>query len=227
MKTPNDVRFERFAGFASFARTILIVSLAGLALILSAMVFSPSGTDVSAQVGVDEGPWFLDKTAEGGDLMGDGVVPGGPGFIMVSVFDFRPYYQEMNNAWVYLGPQVHNPHPSSYSYLVTGITLPHGATITKLTLYYLDNSTAYNLELYLTQNNGTGGSFTMASLETEGTAVAYRTLSTTAIDDPTVDNQNYSYSLYINLPPDPGAILRVTNVRVDYEYSSFTPLIAK
>lgn len=227
MKTTNDVRFARFAGFASFAKTILIVSLAGLVLTLSLMVFSPSGTDVSAQVGVDEGPWFLENTAKGGVLMGDGVVPGGPGFIMVSVFDFKPYYSDWNNTWEYLGPQVHNPHVSSFSYLVAGLTLPHGATITQLTLYYLDNSALHNLELYLTQNNGSGSSFTMSSLVTESTAVAYRTLSTTAIDNSTVDNQNNSYSLYLNLPPDPDDELLVTNVRVDYEYTSYTPLIAK
>jgi hypothetical protein len=182
MKTTNIVRFERFAGFASFAKTILIVSLAGLVLILFVMVFSPSGTDVSAQVGVDDGLWFEDKTIEEGVIMGDGVVPGGPGFIMVSAFDFKPYYQDTNNAWVYLGPQVHNPHESSFSYLVAGLTLPHGARITQLTLYYPDNSAAFNLELYLTQSDGSGGSFTMSSLHTDGTAVAYRTLSTTAID---------------------------------------------
>ena len=67
----------------------------------------------------------------------------------------------------------------------------------------------------------------MSGLQTEGTAVAYRTLSTTEINDPIVDNQNISYALYLTLPPDPGDVLIVTNVRVDYEYTSFTPLIAK
>jgi hypothetical protein len=227
MKTTNDVRFAHFAGFASFAKTILIVSLAGLVLTLSLMVFSPSGTDVSAQVGVDEGPWLENKTIEEGVIMGDGVVPGGPGFIMVSVFDFKPYYQNMFNTWEYLGPQVHNPGDSADTYLVAGLTLPHDATITKLTLYYLDNSGARNLGLSLTKNTGTGSSYIMATLVTDGTAVAYRTLSTTGIIDSTVDNQNNSYSLYLTLPPDPGSVLIVSNVRVDYEYTSYTPLIAK
>jgi len=159
--------------------------------------------------------------------MGDGVVPGGPGFIMESVFDFRPYYQNAHNKLEFLGPQVHNPDSSSFSYLVTGITLPHDATITKLTLYYLDDSPVYDLELLLVKNTGIGSSYIMADLLTDGTAVAYRTLSTTDIGSPKVDNQNNSYSLYIYLPPDPGGVLLVTNVRVDYKYTSYTPLIAK
>ncbi len=227
MKTTHKAISTKFANFANIAKTILIVSLVGLALIFSVMIFITEGTEVNAQLGVEDNPWFLDKTTEGANVMGDGVVPGGPGFIMVSAFDFKPYYQEMNNTWEYLGPQVHNPHESSFSYLVAGLTLPHGARITQLTLYYLDSSVTRNLERYLTENDGSGGSFTMSSLLTDGTAVAYRTLSTTAIDNPTVDNQNNSYSLYLTLPPDPDSVVRAVNVRVDYVYTSYTPLIAK
>lgn len=122
----NDNVSNRFPGFP---KSILIVFIVCLTILISTNPF------VLAQVGIPE---RASETALESEIMLD-PVPGGPGFIMVSVFDFQPYGPSYPQA--YTGTGLYNPSVDSLGDSVTGVTLPNGATITKVTMYFKDNST--------------------------------------------------------------------------------------
>lgn len=151
-------------------------------------------------------------------------VPGGPGFIMVNILDFKPYNSMSQIA--YSGTSFYNPSTTTDGNYVVGLTLPHGATITKLTLYYYDN-TVKDAVLYLGwASEGTGAY--IANVVTEGVQTAYRSSSNSAaIIDGNIDNQSRSYFLELVLPYGVGSQLRISNVRIDYQYTAYTPVIMR
>lgn len=151
-------------------------------------------------------------------------VPGGPGFIMINPYQFRP---SMNNIpWNFLSWHLYNQSSNEYSYMVAPLNLPHGATITSLTLYFLDNSQK-NMSLDLYGASGKNIFRSMASIQTNDQDGTYRNKSETAIKNATVDNQSYSYYLEVIFEPGGSTNLRLTNVRIDYAYNSSLPLINK
>lgn len=208
--------------FAHFVQTILIVLLLAILIIVS------TDSHVQGQIGGDDSLLSQDVTStQGGTIEGTGIVPGGPGFIMVSPFDFKP--AQPSDLWSYGGGGngLYNPNTTDPSDFVTGLTLPHNATLSKLTLYYKDSHPSKNFYIILYKGDGVSALVPMATLETSGEALAYRYMSTTEITDPVVDNQNYSYFLYVWFNADAGEANMLTNVRIDYAYTSDLPLVMK
>jgi len=197
------------------AQTILIV------LMVCVTVFISTYTYVNAQVGGDTS-LFENASTEGEAVTSD-PVEGGPGFIMVSPVDFKPY--TTTSAWTYTAGYVYNPS-SVDSTLAAGLTLPHGATITKLTLYFKDNSIS-EMTLYLYQIGQAALSYEMAMIRTFENYNFYRHISTTNLNFEIVDNQSYSYLLFIDIPGSAGINLMLTGVRIDYEYTSYSPMIVR
>lgn len=144
---------------------------------------------------------------------------------MIHPYQFREQY--IDSSWQFSSGFLHNPHQTEYSYMGAPLNLPHGATITKLTLYYYDNSTK-NLSIML-KAQADNFQATMASIYTSGQSSSYQNISDTTIyfDFATVDNQSYSYFLDLAFEPGGSTNLMLTNVRIDYEYSSNLPLINK
>jgi len=207
--------------FAHFVQTILIVLLLAILIIVS------TDSHVQGQIGGDDSfPSQDESSTEGAVIEGDGIVPGGPGFIMISPFDFKP--AQPSYVWSYGGGGngLYNPSAST-AIFVTGLTLPHNATLTKLTLYYKDSHVSKDFAIILYKGDGVSVLVPMATLETSGEAIAYRYMSTTEIIDSVVDNQNYSYFLYVWFPPDAVETIMLTNVRIDYAYTSDLPLVMK
>ena len=205
-------------------QTILIV------LLLSVLIFVSTGTHVQGQIGGDDLIFSQDQTGTEGVIEGTGVVPGGPGFIMISPFDFKPLYYHEDDAWSYEFSGhwgVFNPSETDQSWLVAGVTLPHNATITKLTIYYKDSDTTKDFFIGLNRSYIVGDVFSVATLQTSGEATAFRTLSTTEITDRVVDNQNNSYFLSVWFPAGASDSIMLTNVRIDYGYTVYTPTIMK
>lgn len=204
-------------GVDPFIRLFLIV------LVLAVLVFVSTDSLVRGQTGGDE-PILVDLESEGeGAIEGTGIVPGGPGFIMVSPFDFQPVLP--GYTWSYIGGGLYIPSPGSMGAFVTGVTLPHKATLKKLTLYYLDNKIVGDISVELTRGDGSGIVLAMESFTSAGAAVAYRYKSSTEFLDPVVDNQNYSYYLRVGFPDNGGADIVFTNVRIDYEYTTSLPVV--
>jgi len=196
-----------------------------LALVLCLLIFASTNSWVSAQVGGDEGQELQTEQTTGGELMGTGLVPGGPGFIMVSAFDFRPHFP--NTPWSVHGSGIINIDPIDESNMIAGLTLPHGATLTKMTLYYRDYTDPKNLTLFLFRGDGLSEGALLASIQTSGTAFAFRYLSTTTFTDPKIDNQMYSYYLLAHFPAATSSDLVLAQVRLDYDYPSYLPTIMK
>lgn len=204
--------------FARYAETILIV------LVLSILIFVSGHSQVQSQIGGDD-PLLPQKDAgTQAVITGDGVVPGGPGFVMISPLSFKPY--ALDDEWAYTMGYLYNPGTSQVSTLTAGLTLPHGATLTKVTLYYKD-AVAGSVELRLFQGTSAEGASVLADIHTSESLPTYRYLSTTEIMNPIVDNQNYSYFIAVYLPNNAGTNALLTNARIDYEYPGYLPCIQK
>lgn len=216
MNSKINLSFAGVLNFPRFAQRILIV------LVLLVVTCAAANVNVEAQT-VSE--TAAQQNAPGSETMLD-PVPGGPGFIMVSVFAFKPYYNQPNSQ-AYSVTVLYNPSTTETTDSVAAITLPHGATITKLTLYFEDKS-EYDATLYLARAGGQGSSETLTSFATTGSQSGFRSLSNPGtISYPIVDNQNYSYLVGIFIPKNVLRDIGISNVRIDYEYSVYTPAIMR
>lgn len=202
--------------FTYFARRILIV------LILSVLVFGATIAYVQAQTGGE--PDTLQNALES-EIMID-PVPGGPGFIMINPFAFRPYYT--TTPWGYYGIDLYNPSLTDASNMRAALTLPHGATITKVTLYYIDGSSK-DLTLFLVRVSGNLNMKYLANVITSGNVPDERVISVEPSAFNIVDNQSFSYYLGANFPASNSvaANLLLINVRIDYAYTVYTPTIMR
>lgn len=200
-----------------FAKTILIVFMVCLTILIST---NPS---VRAQEGVFGG---ASRNMPESETMLD-PVPGGPGFIMVSPFSFQPYNKF--SEWNYSGGGLYNPSVSMDTYLVAGLTIPHGATITQVTLYYKDDHPEDNISLFFYRGDETGMFSPVASLVPDSDSSDYQSYSVNEISNSVIDNQSYSYYLIVSFPPidSVNGELILTNVRLDYAYTSDLPLVIK
>ena len=81
------------------------------------------------------------------------------------------------------------------------VQLPHGATITNVTCYFYDND-AGSFYFYLMRENQTNYDFmTMTYYDGPGSDTPGNIqISASSIDYAIVDNNNYWYWLYFNLP---------------------------
>jgi hypothetical protein len=202
-------------GFASFAKTILIVFMVCVTFFISTNPSVLALEDVSAgkSKNAPESETLLDP------------IPDGPGFIMVSPFDFRPY--SSTTPWEFGAmPYLFNPSTTEDAVLEAGLTLPHGATITKVTLYFEDNSTT-NMSLFLNRSE-IDWIYRIAAIETANAQVGYRSVSApTNTDYNVVDNRTFSYFLELVLPANSLSNLELVNVRIDYAYTSDLPIVMR
>jgi len=202
--------------FTDFAKTILIIFMVCLTVVILAnpSVLALQGVSASTSKKVPESEVTLDP------------IPDGPGFIMLSPFDFRPYSLTTPWAFDYM-PYLYNPSTEYDAVLEAGLTLPHGATITKVTLYYYDNS-AINMSLALDRSEIDGWVFRVATIETTDAQPAFRSISVpTNTNYNVVDNRIFSYYLELVLPANGLSHLELINVRIDYAYNSDLPLVIK
>ena len=200
-------------------QTILLV------LVIFSMAFFSVQSWAFAQGGGGDAQEQPGQVVLGGELTGTGVVAGGPGFIMVSPFSFRPSSPQFNDMWETYNSGIYNSDPSMID-MVAGLTLPHGATLTKMTIYYKDNYASENIYVGLRRGDGMSGSTTLANIWSSGTETAFRYGSVT-ISGSQVDNQMYSYYLFVRLPGNASDNIVLANVRLDYDYPSYLPTVMK
>ncbi|MGD2179139.1 MAG: hypothetical protein PVG71_15110 [Anaerolineae bacterium] len=117
-------------------------------------------------------------------------------YIAVAAAAFDPAaegYDFSNN-----GSSLWNQDSASDFYLAP-LQLPHGAIVTKLTFYWWDGSLEdgycrlYRIDL-------AGSEWTMATAHTFGSAATSNGSVDSAVDYPGVDNSQYAYYLWLNLP---------------------------
>ena len=147
---------------------------------------------------------------------------GGPGFYMQSALNFRPWAQYM--TWDYGGGgDLYNPGPE-YGYYVGSVSLPDGVTVTNLVGYYYDISPGADLGVKLYRYDGHGTWEQLAAITSSGSS-GYGTIADGSIDYPVIDQQNYSYSVWVYIEAGVGYDLAFTGVRIDYAHSAKLPLV--
>jgi len=187
-------------------------------LMISVLLVASTTPQVSAQFGGEVGS----EIPDGGELMGTGIVPGGPGFVMLSAYDFVPTSDLSSRDFA--GGNLFNDKQTAGSFS-TGVALPHNAKITKITLYFKDENTSNGIFVYFAR------SFvgTVTEIASFTTQESYPTWRTQSVDIPSIsiDNQNYGYFLNLIFPASASANLYVANVRIDYAYTSSVSLVLK
>ncbi len=98
------------------------------------------------------------------------------------------------------------------------VFLPQGATVTKLTAYWedADSDPDYDLRIFLTMKDmDTFASIDMARVDSFGAAVGIRSSETSSITNPVIDNGNFFYFLWVDIPANAGAG-KLRGVRIEY-----------
>ncbi len=99
---------------------------------------------------------------------------------------------------------------------IAPIQLPHGATVTRFTLLWGDSNSSLNISAKLRRETIAAPMITMAALSSNDGGGHSST--TTTISSPTVDNQNYSYYIWVNMPSS-GPDLILYGAKVEYTYN--------
>lgn len=150
-------------------------------------------------------------------------VPGGPGFYAQSPLLFRPYSPTYEYA--YLGAQLSNPGTATGWY-EGALSVPNGATVTRLLVYYYDNHATLYLKGTLMRVGLDVGDVTpMAEASSPGGSAGYGYAETVSIAAPVIDQQSYAYVVEVQLPPT--SEVRLVGVRIDYAYAVSLPLVTK
>ncbi|MEO1059096.1 MAG: hypothetical protein AAFY28_19475 [Actinomycetota bacterium] len=97
---------------------------------------------------------------------------------------------------------------------VAPVTLPDGATITKVTMVFNDASAGTIGVTMIRADLTDSATYNMASVTSLDAMPGIRSLSTTDIDDPAVDNANYSYYIGSGMNADP--VIRLIAAQIEY-----------
>ncbi len=162
--------------------------------------------------------------ATGSQSLGD-PVPGGPGYFMQPASAFRPDSSSTNFTVLSNGASLKNTSPSTEPFYAP-VSLPHGATINKFILYYIDNDAVSGIGGFLVRTPLPGSfavPFAQVNSNSNVQSSAPNYIETTDINLPVVDNQKYAYFVSIFLP----ANLSVNGFRIDYAFPISLPLIMK
>jgi hypothetical protein len=206
-----------------FTRALGIFTLLLFTLILTV---STSAAHVNGPTGQGVGPLTQGSIPVVNNPGGGGPVPGGPGFVILNAFDFKPYMQTA--GYLYSGTLLYNPGPGSFDFYIAPVHLPQGATINQVVAYYLDNdvSEGKEIDLYLFQcNDFDTSAAAMAHIASSGAILGITYAVTSVINYPVIDNSRYSYAVQVTLPISDGVGLSA--VRIDYTYSLSLPAVMR
>ena len=113
------------------------------------------------------------------------------------------------------------------SWFTIDLSLPDGAVIDFLRVYYYDNDATYNINSELWAFDGAGGTTLIAEADSTG-AAGYSSTGSSFFSH-TVDNLNESLVIVASIQGGVGSTLQLCGVRVRYEYSplstSFLPAV--
>ena len=152
-------------------------------------------------------------------------VPGGPGFVSVGSFEFKPFFPI--TTYSFPGNRLVNTSGGA-SVFSAPVHLPQGATITQLVLYFVDNGPS---DITVVFGSGSLDNpavpNTIAFVTTSGTSPAPRTLvANTFPNGNIIDNQSNFYLVSMELPSS-GLDYQVGGVRIDYKFPINLPIVLK
>jgi hypothetical protein len=166
---------------------------------------------------------YTSNSAPGSALAAEPVA-GGPGFYSLSYADFTP--SEWSDGLVIGNGMIINQTPNNAYYFAT-VHVPHGVTISKMVVYFLDNADP-SLDLELTLFKCSLTISVCESLIYGKTAHASPDFRTNEFQPPVnsvVDLQSYFYLVEVRLPISPLVGLR--GIRFDYGYPISLPVIMR
>ncbi len=114
-----------------------------------------------------------------------------------AAFD-RPFEDGYNDGQIQVGGKLkhYDDGVGTHGVYVAQVNLPHGAVVNKLSLYYHDND-AHQINLYLERTyNDTGDEMAWTY-----SVDPVNKVDDTSISYNTIDNLNYTYWAYVELPP--------------------------
>jgi hypothetical protein len=116
--------------------------------------------------------------------------------------DYGSYINNGNAVWGTIG-------------FLAPVYLPHGATVTKVTFFWMDDNALDEGRLSLTQSymNGAGGN--MATLYTSGDSPASDSSFTESISNSTIDNTTNAYFLHFH----PYTDIELHGVKIEYTFT--------
>ena len=151
-----------------------------------------------------------------------------PGFVSVGPHAFRPMLSTSYTFWNRL---INNAgFPVTF---VAPVQLPHGATITQVILYYIDNGDdkiRLRLQSCPLTNPTYDNSTDLISMESTGASSYARVVIGNSFPNGNIiDNEKNSYVILIDLPSTPVNTnnYAVGGVRIDYAYSVNLPAVMK
>lgn len=144
-------------------------------------------------------------------------IPGGPGFISVSTYGFKPYIS--TDTMAYSNTGMYNDGATAAAY-ISPVNLPHGANITKVVFFYYDTIPSDEMTYYLQAVNMFTGLITEVAGGSSNGAEGFGYVEI-PIYEPLINNQLYSYGILTHIPGGFGTNLSLINIRIDYGYSSF------
>lgn len=164
---------------------------------------------------------FAKTTIESVDETVINGVSGGPGFVSIHAREFNPTVGD--SIWYYAEDELYPGSTTTGGLFQAGLNVPHGATLTKIVLYYFDNSRDVDFSVSVSRKPLSGGiSQSVASVSSwYDDGYGYR--ATTAMNYPQIDLQNYAYFVKVSFPypMNEGSDLRLVGVRVDYGYNTY------
>ena len=182
-----------------------------------------------SQAAVGEGD-RLEDGAPGGQLaplVTPVPVPGGPNFNSLSAMAFKP--KEPDTQWAFRDSWLYNPGPAEATY-VAPVSLPHGATVNKLVVFFWDNvPSSLDIQASLLRCSfWYSWCETMAEVSSSGSDTGSRWVEDSTIDLAVVNNQTYWYVSEVVLPSSPESwLFNLEAIRVDYGYDAELPMVLK
>ena len=98
------------------------------------------------------------------------------------------------------------------------VLLPNGVTITNVTSYWYDNDASLNIYCRLYRDLEDGFVYQIAEVDSSGNPGFNSTVDTTIHFSDTVDNSQYSYYIFLQMPADAGLNLRLRLITVGFSY---------
>jgi hypothetical protein len=151
-------------------------------------------------------------------------VSGGPGFISVGSFGFKPYTPGI--SYDFTGGRLYNKAITTEVFLAP-VHLPHGAIVTQVVLYYVDNGPS-DIRVYLwsTPFETPSDEIPMVDMTTSDASPDPRTLVINNFPNGNgIDNRSNAYTVSLDLPS--GSSYRISGVRIDYSFPVNLPAVMK
>ena len=134
-------------------------------------------------------------------------------YLSIPAAAFVPQYNY--SAQTYNGGSLVRTLSGSYDIFNAPVQLPHGATVTKMTVYWYDNYAGGDGTIALRRSSFSLFPFTMAEVTTSGSGGNGNGVDST-IDYAQIDNSQYTYYLTAQLPTDGTDYVGLYGVVIEY-----------